>query len=94
MADRGTGLTSQQMLAAQPGALFIWCNQCLDYPRDLAAKHNRRDLRIISPRQLGDHNLRGLELTGIVVDHAAIESMTDKEWRELHYLQAMVRVRK
>ena len=32
MEYRGTGRTTQQMLAALHGAVFVWCNSNITYP--------------------------------------------------------------
>jgi hypothetical protein len=71
--DRGKGYTRQQMLEAPQGALFIWCNERLHYPRDLAQHLGRDDLRIVSPDILGRgrYRLYGLRLSAIILDHAA-----------------------
>jgi hypothetical protein len=69
--DRGTGRTSQQLKFAPRGAIFIWCNQQLDYPQTLALCHwiDRPDLTIIGPGELEKH-IRGRRIY-FVVDHAA-----------------------
>jgi hypothetical protein len=71
MSERGSGRTTQQMKEAPHGAMFVWCNGHLHYPRDLARALDRRDLEIVSPEQLEDDRFRGRSLTGIIVDHAA-----------------------
>jgi hypothetical protein len=68
--DRQTGKTTRQMRAAPKGAVFIWCNAQLDYPRILAKRIGREDLRIKSPTWL-ERAYLGHEYLFIVVDHAA-----------------------
>lgn len=85
---RGEGTTTKQMEAAPKGAVFVWCNGHTDYAVRLARKIGRDDLRVVSPAWLEDRWL-GLELAGIVVDHAA--QLTDRQWDE--YQRALVRVR-
>lgn len=68
-ADRGVGRTTQQMRDARVGAVFIWCNDDLEYPRALAARLNRRDLQIIGPLR-GIETLYGRRRASVVVDHA------------------------
>ena len=75
--ERGEGATTQQMEAAPKAAVFVWCNGNTDYPRLLARKIGREDLQIKSPSWLEDR-WRELELTGVVVDHAA--RLTDRQW--------------
>lgn len=67
----GLGITTQQMKAAPKGAIFVWVNGYLECPRFLARKIDRGDLQIVAPTWLLDCRWRGLELTGVVVDHAA-----------------------
>ncbi len=68
-ADRGTGRTANQMLAAPQKAVFVWVSLgSIDYARDLAHHIGRDDLEIIAPEQVG--YLRGRDLSGIVFDHA------------------------
>lgn len=71
MNDRGTGITTRQMQAAPLGAVFIWCNSALDYPRALARRTGRADLEVVAPYWLDGDRWRGRNLTGIVLDHAA-----------------------
>ena len=86
--DRGAGATTKQIEAAPKGAVFVWCNGHTDYAIRLAQKIGREDLRIESPTWLEDR-WRGLELTGVVVDHAA--RLTDRQWDG--YQGALTRVR-
>ena len=52
---RGTGFTSRQMENAPDGAVFVWCNGHLDYPKRLAEHLGRKDLRIESiPSLVGE----------------------------------------
>ena len=74
---RREGTTTRQMEEAPKGAVFVWCNGHTDYPRLLARKIAREDLQIKAPIWLEDL-WRGLELTGVVVDHAA--RLTDRQW--------------
>ncbi len=69
---RRDGTTTRQMQDAPPRALFIWCNDDLWYPKDLAKKIGRTDLRIEGPRifDRGAMRLCGIELSGLVLDHA------------------------
>ena len=57
------------MKDAPKGALFVWCNGHLEYPKALARHLGREDLYIISPGQLENPKFRGRELSGIVLDH-------------------------
>lgn len=84
-----TGTTTRQMEEAPKGAVFIWCNGDLKYPRRLAHDIGREDLQIKAPTWLEDR-WRGLEITGLVVDHAA--SLTHNQLDG--YLRAITRVRR
>ena len=76
---RGTGRTTQQMQDAPKGAIFVWVNQCLGYPRDLAANLGRDDLVIVPPSYLDTiDKLAGRTITGILLDHAT--KLTDRQF--------------
>jgi hypothetical protein len=87
--SRGDGQTTYQMQAAPQDAVFIWCNDFLDYPRRLARKIGRNDLQIVGPHWLDDEKWRGLELTGLVIDHAMIMGERRRHVRD----EASARVR-
>lgn len=87
---RGTGRTTAQMKGALRGAVFVWVNHKLSYPRDLARKIGRDDLEIVSPDWLDRLGFAGRDLTDIVVDHAAeLRGRQYDLWRE-----ALTRVRR
>lgn len=90
-ADRGTGRTTRQMQSAPIGAVFVWCSADVSYPRALANKIGRTDLKILPADRLADDSnwYRGEKLTGVVLDHAAVPD--EREWRNLQ--QAMARIR-
>lgn len=77
---RGTGATTRQMKAAPRGAIFIWCNEYLHYPRLLARHLGREDLHIHEKSVLDGVRLRGLRVP-IIVDHAA--RLTDRQKSEV-----------
>ena len=85
---RGNGETTRQMEAAPKGAVFVWCNAKTDYAVLLARKIGREDLQIQTPEWFEDR-WRGIELTGVVVDHAA--RLNDRQW--YGYQGALTRVR-
>jgi len=87
--DRGTGRTTAQMKAAPKGAIFVWCNPCLNYPRQLAKGLDRIDLVIIPPSLLEEHRWKGLRLTGLVVDHDT--RLTEEQAQTLERMRAMIR---
>lgn len=84
MGERGTGITTQQLREAPEGAVFVWCNHHISYPRDLAAKLGRRDLRIEPSSFFEGDRWRGLR-GPVVVDHAFMELATRRQrdgWAE------------
>lgn len=70
-AYRGTGRTTRQMQQAPIGAVYIWCNNLLDYPKRLADKLGRSDLKIVGTEWLENRRWRGVEISGLDIDHAA-----------------------
>lgn len=80
-SDRQTGRTTRQMQESPRGAVFVWCNGHLAYPRDLARRLGRTDLEIVSPGWLDERNMRGREFTAIVLDHAT--ELTSLQWYAL-----------
>lgn len=86
---RGEGRTKAQMTEAARGAIYIWCNGVLSYPKALAQYLGRQDLHIYSPSALDDHRLyAGRRLSGIVLDHAT--DLNARQWE--HYQGALARV--
>jgi hypothetical protein len=88
--ERGTGKTTRQMEAASQGAIFVWCNGQLSYPKNLAQKIGRSDLEIVSPSWLdGRVGYIGRKLSGVILDHAA--DLTGNQWDGLE--EARLRIR-
>ena len=67
---RQTGRTTNQMLSAPAKAIFVWCNDHIGYPRDLARAIGRTDLIIRPAGWLTDRNVKGRAAKQVVVDHA------------------------
>lgn len=88
---RGTGLTTQQMNEAPPGAVFVWCNGALYYPQALARKLGRDDLTVRPLSWLRPDNVMGREFSGVVLDHAAHPSFEARE--ALHYVRVRAAAR-
>ena len=82
--DRRTGKTTQQMLSAPTGAIFIWCNANLCYPNQLAEQLGRDDLNIVPPRFLESSGMYG-HRKPIVVDHHASSNLTYRQVNALVY---------
>jgi hypothetical protein len=72
--DQGTGRTTKQMQSAPLGAIFVWGNGQLAYPRSLAARAGRKDLKIMGPSffDIRTSQWRGIT-KAIVVDHGAVD---------------------
>lgn len=67
------GKTAQQMLNAPHGAVYVWVNDSLSYPKALARRLGRDDLDIKTLTWLDDDNhFMGREYSGVVLDHAAV----------------------
>lgn len=56
------------MMSAAPGAIYVWCNDRLEYPKSLAKELGRGDLQIVGADWLKDrwHGRRD----PVVLDHA------------------------
>lgn len=89
--DRGTGRTTKQMKEAPKGAVYVWCNKEVWYPQRLAEKLGRKDLQIEPRSWLTSERWRGLNLKGLVLDHAVREQWTSRE--VVAWQQARARVR-
>ena len=88
----GTGRTTTAMRGAPQGAVFIWpYRSSVEYARALAHYIGRTDLHIVSLSWLEPDQWRGLELTGIVLDHAASEIMKSREWNLYHAAESAIR---
>lgn len=74
-----SGKTTQQMQEAPYGALYIWVNGNISYPKALALHLGRGDLVIVSPTFIESGKWRGKEFTGVVLDHACM--LTASQWR-------------
>lgn len=76
LKERGDGATSRQMQDAPRDAVFVWCRGELSYPKQLARRLGREDLKIVGPSWL-EEGWRGQRLSGLIVDHAAV--LSDKQ---------------
>jgi hypothetical protein len=68
-----TGQTTKQLRDAPPWSIFIWCNSTtVDYPRTLARRMGRDDLRVEPLSVLDEpHRLSGHSVPALILDHAA-----------------------
>lgn len=80
---RQSGITTRAMLAAPHGAVYVWPNQKLLYPRQLAEFLKRDDLVIVGPSWLDARRALGRQPMLTVVDHMAIPALTDEQFAML-----------
>ena len=86
---RNDGTTTKQMHTAPFGAVYIWCNQHIDYAEHLARYLGRKDLKIVRPSWLTEHGWAGGSFSGIVLDHAT--RLTEMEYAYLGVALRLVR---
>jgi hypothetical protein len=60
-----------QLKQAPQGAVFIWVNADVSYPKQLARQLGRDDLQIVGPGWLDSYRWQGQTFPWIEVDHAA-----------------------
>ena len=65
-----TGVTTQQMTDAPQGAMYVWCNSELHYPKSLARTLGRTDLVVLPPSWLRADNVMPRNFPAVCVDHA------------------------
>lgn len=82
---RGAGTTTEQMRNAPKHAIYVWCNDNIDYPTRLAQSLCRNDLVVVRLSWLTTEHVRGLSTVHVVVDHAAM--LDEDAQRALHYLK-------
>ena len=63
----------------------------ISYARSLAHHLGRDDLKVVSQSWLEPMNWRGLELTGIVLDHETSRRMDAREWEWYHEARSRIR---
>jgi hypothetical protein len=86
---RGSGRTARAMQGAPQGAVYVWVNGHLDYPKNLARKLGREDLKIVSPQWVEDRRWSGLTFPAIDIDHAA--KLTEEQWQAYRQLLPYLR---
>lgn len=91
--NRRRGRTTQQMILAPEGSIYIWCNKHLDYPKQLARDLGRPDLRIVSPNWVSTDRWVGMEYPALIVDHAIISHFQFADWKRFSYHLELARLR-
>lgn len=91
-SQRGTGRTTKQIKEAPQGAYFVWCNNVLWYPRQLAAKLGREDLNVVGKSWIMGERYYGVDPERIVLDHYIVEStLGGSEKKAYDYFRNYVR---
>lgn len=85
MSDRQSGTTTEQMLKAPDGALYVWGDRHLDYPKALARKLGRTDLMVVSPGWLDGNRWRGIRRQ-VIIDHYARTVLTGRQWETIRQI--------
>jgi hypothetical protein len=86
---RSTGRTTRQIETAPKNAVFVWCNDRIDYAKTLARELGRADLKVVPPSWLQTDAIRGIR-RGIVVDHAAV--LTSRQRAEFDIYASRIRI--
>lgn len=85
---RGTGRTKKQIEDAQQGSIFVWCNNRIDYPKQLAKSIGRSDVRIEGKSWLCSERIRGIDPFKIIVDHAFFHArVMHEQYEGFRFLQ-------
>lgn len=93
--NRQTGRTTRQMVNAPEGAVYVWVSADLDYPRHLAHRLGRDDLRIVDSKWLAREDATA-STTYVVIDHATLRVRTNHVnaiWQGYRRLQAAGRLK-
>lgn len=80
------GRTTRQMKSAPLGAVYVWGDSRLEYPKKLARSIGREDLDVRPLTWLGMRNVVGRKISGLVLDHAA-PSLSNDAYETLFYLR-------
>lgn len=88
--DRSIGRTTKQMQEAARGAMFVWVNDFLHYPKRLALLLGRTDLEIVSPGFFDtEGRVLGREFMEVVIDHAA--RLTTTQWHNVELARTRIK---
>lgn len=88
---RQLGKTTEQMRAAPENAIYVWCHECLRYPRALARLIQRTDLKIVGP-SFFEVSWMGYDKP-VVLDHAAPQMMNGHQYDGFCACRARLHVR-
>src|SRR4051812_43787764 len=84
--NHGTNRTTNLMRYAPDMAVFVWCNDHITYPQELALSMDRPDIKVVPLLALERGCLLGLDRF-VTIDHAANLSADLLEQVYLHNLR-------
>lgn len=91
---RTNGKTLNMMMNAPKNSIYVWCNSYLEYPRALAIKIGRGDLRIVGPSFIyPTQRYRGVSPGRITFDHSLKYKPADVNQHLLHHMDLIDEVR-
>ena len=73
-----TGRTTDQMINAPMGAIYVWHLADIRYPKQLARRLGRTDLRFMSVDDLEAGKLLGLQYATVMLDHYAANRLSER----------------
>ena len=86
---RQTGRTTQQIINAPHGAIYVWpVKSSLSYAKRIARENGRDDLDIITPEQLHVDRIRSRSNVRIIIDHATDLRLSREGLRALKYAES------
>jgi hypothetical protein len=77
-----SGKTTEQIRNAPEGAIYIWPNNSLSYPREIAVAFGRHDITFVSPAWIRPECFYG-KSNPVEVDHAAWYALTVQQLKIL-----------
>lgn len=89
LLSRRPGLTAKQMQEAPSGAVYVWPSS-RSYAVSLARTLGRDDLEIVPLSWLDGHGWMGRNITGLVIDHAAVQRLKIHHWEVVDKIKAQV----
>lgn len=79
MKEPSKARSSRQMRAAPANSTYVWPLCYLHYPKELASKLDREDLKIVPLRWLHSKKWTKAKSLNVVIDHACQLFFTDEE---------------
>ena len=66
--------TEKALREAPANAIYVWCSEHMAYPRDLCARLQRADIKVVPASWLGERHWRGINPDRILLDHGLFDS--------------------